>query len=252
MRKLLQKKILIPLIVAVIVAICVVTTVCVFAEKEAKTMNTSPETGEPTTEPVTEPDSEAPTEPPTEAPTEPPTEAPTEPEPPKLAINYDLLDDIGLSCTELEKKHGEITLFGKPHGGIGYEYENGYGRYCFYEEPFTKRYYDDPDTCPKIYNNLCYDENGYYVLITDEENKCSGIDCIKASDFFLNEGDIVTIDDIRGLDGVEIESEAKDGLPGDPYLLCSALRVEGYENIIIILYHDDPGFIEMDMRVDVR
>lgn len=195
-----------------------------------------------------EPESESvnqPTEPASEENTA-PTEAPTEPEPPKLAINYDLLDGIGLSCTELEEKHGAITSYNSPHGGQGYIYENGYGIYCFVPEPFTKRYYDDPDTCPKIYNNWWYDENGYCVPITDEENKCGGIDRIKLSDVLLNEGDTVSINDIKEIDWVEIETEADEYLPGDWYPLYSVFSVMGYDNLIIEIKHRDPESLETD------
>ncbi len=231
------------LILAVAIALGVMLCSCKTQDEPMPSEPESESASQPT-EPTNE--SITPTEAPTDLPTEPPTEAPTEPEPPKLAINYDLLDDIGLSCTELEKKHGEIISYNSPHGGRGYIYENGYGIYCFYEEPFTKRYYDDPDICPKIYNNLWYDENGYYVPITDEECKCRGIDRIDIRDVLLGAPDTVSIAEIEELDGVTIDYEAQESRPGDSYAFCSSFTVDGYENYFIVFEHDDPEMIDLN------
>ncbi len=232
------------LILAVAIVLGVMLCSCK-TQKEPMPSEPESESASQPTEPTNE--SVTPTEAPTDLPTEPPTEAPTEPDPPKLAINYDLLDDIGLSCTELEKKHGAITSYNSPHGGRGYRYENGYGSYCFVPEPFTKRYYDDPDTCPKIYNNLWYDENGYYVPITDEENKCGRIDYIDVRDVLLGATDTVSIADIEEIDGVNAycasvyESEMTDS-----YKYYSKFTVDGYENYFVVFYHDNPDFICLD------
>ena len=113
---------------------------CGCADKQKQPENSEPTATE--TEPVTEPATEAPTE----APTEPTTEAPTEPE--GLQLNMDLLNDVGRTFDELTEKYGEITVYGRPHGGFGYRFKNGYDKtFGFYGidvetgKPFPNNFY---------------------------------------------------------------------------------------------------------------
>ncbi|MCI8590048.1 MAG: hypothetical protein HFE77_04985 [Clostridiales bacterium] len=219
------------------------TLMCGCSDKNKQPENTEPDAT--ATEPATEPSTETPTEPPTE----PMTEAPTEPE--GLQLNMDLLNDIGLTYDQLTEKYGEVNGFGRPHGGFGYRFENGYGNYIFNANDvlkegsntyFRKNYINDLSTL--ICESHPHDEQGDYIPLPKENSQCHHIEYIKSKNLFINAPDSISIYDIQNIEGITYYITEEDELYGDYYTAFD------YQGLEIVLNHSNSEMIHLNTYKD--
>lgn len=216
---------------------------CGCADKQKQPENTEPTTTE--TEPATQA--------PTEAPTEPATEAPTQPE--GLQLNMDLLSNIGRTFDQLTEKYGEVTGFGRRHGGYDYQFKNGLGKtFCFYgidvegtEEDFPDNFYqkiyiDDPSTI--FSDGLYHDERGNFIPIPKKDAQCLGIEDINARHIFINAPDTITIYDIQKMKDIAYFDTGEEELYGG---YCTSFV---YDNINISIRHGDSEIIDLTIYKD--
>jgi len=226
-----------------------ISLLCGCADKQKQPANTEPTA----TEPVTEPATQAPTE----APTEPATEAPTQPE--GLQLNMDLLNDVGRTYDELTEKYGELTKIDSLHGGLSYQFENGFGIYNFSLDSSWNAhplYIQDPDTHP-LRDQLFEDKQGKYIPLPKEDAKCCSIEDIIATELFIISDDTILISDIKNIDGMTVSTETHEHAldfdpptPGAPKYV-STFILKGYEHIIIAFSHEEFESIDSSSILDL-
>ncbi len=185
--------------------------------------------------------------------TEETTEETTEPAA-VLALNEDLLSDIGLTYPQLVEKRGErkvtevITVEG---GSIGYFFENGYGAYIWglYEIDYGRELGErEAPPIPR-------DETGRIIAeelqLPKSDIACRAITDLKAKDILSNVSFPLNAADIAGIDGVMDVRTGEDGISSSYDYASEIFYNDSERKLNIVIYHNDAETIDADSEAVV-
>ncbi len=177
--------------------------------------------------------------------TEETTEETTEPAA-ALALNSEVLSDLGMTYPEIAEKRGELIDFGMPSGGMAYIFENGFG---YIWSP------DDINWNPELKDGDPYpvppkDENGNYDFskfsLPNPQVKCYAMITSSADKLFLGLTDSLHISEFEKINGI---SHIETGESGEYGNYCSVFT---YQDKTIAVFTTEKEIITPNSIVTIE